>query len=773
MRDDNGLASRWRDFRRHPAVQAAAVYAGASWALIQVADIFFPSLGVVRWLGIILVAGFLPVVGGAWWLASREALDGAATAAAEGELADASSPVRRRRRRYAYAAAVGLLAVGGLFWWVRPSILGAVNPDAQVIAVLPFHASGLGSEELGEGMVDLLSPSLDGVGGIRTVNSSTVLHRWQQRAVDGSLDLEGSLAVGRDVDAGSVLLGSVVSAGSGVRMTAQLYSVRGVELAHARVEGPAEDVLALVDSLGLNLLRDIWLAHEPVPNLRVSGITTGNVDAIRAYLRGQQHYRRSQWDSALVAFQQAVERDSTFALAHYRLGLTYGWSLKHGGFGSAGAQRHGRLALRYSDRLPPRERTLVAAHSLFEEGKLAAHDTLVRYVARYPDDPEGWYMLADVRFHAMPLLALDYEDIFGPFDRVLELDPSLAPAIIHPLELSLMFADSARFHRYLAAMEGAAEPAMVEPWKLLGQVFEQPESVVAILGTLPDGERYGGLLLIGTYHSPDLNPKTLLPGFAAAESATDANGRIQLLSIRAMVLASLGRLSEAQPIRDTLWAIAPNRQEAFQSLIPVYAGYADSTFAARALAALENPPPVPGVDQLFSYSRMIYALSRGRSAEARRLAERALAADTSFYPELLPPLVRAGLGWADILDGDTVGGLGRIEAGLGEAGYVSGTAMAFSQQLRFALAAIQASRSETRAEGIRRLRYGRWVGDIVYFPLAYLALGRALEDSGDPAGAAEAYADFIRLWQDADPELQPRVETARRALERLSAENAN
>ncbi len=41
------------------------------------------------------------------------------------------------------------------------------------------------------------------------------------------------------------------------------------------------------------------------------------------------------------------------------------------------------------------------------------------------------------------------------------------------------------------------------------------------------------------------------------------------------------------------------------------------------------------------------------------------------------------------------------------------------------------------------------------------------------AGAAAAYSQFIRLWENADPELQPRVETARRALERLAAEKVN
>lgn len=217
--------SRWRELRRHPAVQVAAVYVGASWALIQVADIFFPSPNLVRGLGIALAAGFFFVVGAAWWMAARERqAESGATAGLE-----KSAPAGRRRRRFTYTAAAGLLILGAIFWWIRPHVLGAVEPDAQVIAVLPFNTSGQGAELLGEGMVDLLSTNLDAVGGIRTVHPRTVLRRWRQRAEPGGLDLEGAFGVGRDVSAGAVLLGSVVAVGPEVRLAAQLYSVDGFE----------------------------------------------------------------------------------------------------------------------------------------------------------------------------------------------------------------------------------------------------------------------------------------------------------------------------------------------------------------------------------------------------------------------------------------------------------------------------------------------------------------------------------------------------------------
>ena len=47
-------------------------------------------------------------------------------------------------------------------------------------------------------------------------------------------------------------------------------------------------------------------------------------------------------------------------------------------------------------------------------------------------------------------------------------------------------------------------------------------------------------------------------------------------------------------------------------------------------------------------------------------------------------------------------------------------------------------------------------------------LARAYESMGEYEKAAKEYAFFIEAWADADPELQPWVEDARRALERLA-----
>jgi tetratricopeptide (TPR) repeat protein len=61
----------------------------------------------------------------------------------------------------------------------------------------------------------------------------------------------------------------------------------------------------------------------------------------------------------------------------------------------------------------------------------------------------------------------------------------------------------------------------------------------------------------------------------------------------------------------------------------------------------------------------------------------------------------------------------------------------------------------------------------VYFPLrpvAHERLGSLYLQVGDTVSAARHLGEFIELWKDADPELQPRVESARRLLAQLAAE---
>ena len=180
------------------------------------------------------------------------------------------------------------------------------------------------------------------------------------------------------------------------------------------------------------------------------------MDAIRAYLRGARFYRGGQWDSAVGAFEEAVQHDSTFALAYYHLASSNGWI---GGLGSPAQRPAIKAAVRFADRLPARDRAVVMAYNHFQRNEIAAIDTLRAYVSRYPSDALGWHLLGDVQYHARPVLGLSREEYLEPFDRAIELDSSFSPAVLHPAEIALQSRDETLYRRYMELLPASVQQA--------------------------------------------------------------------------------------------------------------------------------------------------------------------------------------------------------------------------------------------------------------------------------------------------------------------------
>lgn len=758
MSDEQRTQSEfWSRLRAHPAFQAAVVFAGGSWLALQAADVFGLATDTVRVLGGLLVAVLVLLVGFSLFAVLRH------------DRPAVSVSVARVRARTAGLIAAALLVLGTGAWFARPYVMPPLRPGAEVIAVLPFNATGPGVELLGEGLVDLLSANLNEVGLLRTINPRTTLHQFDEVAGGGSIDLAGQLRVGRNVGAGSVLIGSVFSTGSEVRITAELYATEsGSIIAKAQESGRPDSVLALVDQLSIELMQDIWRARAPLPALRVSAITSTSIPAIKAYLRGEQFYRRVLWDSAAAAFEEAVTHDSTFALAHFRLGETFGWRES---LGSAQAQEHSDRAARFAERLPARERALIVAHQLHEQGRVEAIDSLQTYVSRFPDDVAGHYLLADARFHAGDLLGIELPALLDGFERVHELDPSFAPNYAHLIELAILVDDSARFHGFLADYReiSAGEAEMYEA---AGRIrWGAPDSALALLGRVLRAEtpprppvigRLSTTSTLRTFAETDLEF-----GLAALDTLAAATASTQLrnaaIGSKTTLLGSFGRMVDADRAAEPLRAQNVNLSLNF-SLPLIFSGYApDELFAAerRALIDAAERPSA-------AYWLAIRALMLGDTAAARR---HIAVARTDTSQSGNPLMVDAVEGWLTVARGDTLGGIRALKTALLELGYEP-RVLGPSSPLRVALAILQLTQPATRTEGIRRLE-ARLLQDPGAFPYVAAPLAEAYIADGRTQDAILLYQRFLELWQDADPGQQPRVDAARAALERLVGERAS
>jgi len=131
---------------------------------------------------------------------------------------------------------------------------------------------------------------------------------------------------GRNTGAGITVFGTIVGVGSdSVRVVATMLGVaRGEPLAEIELRDRADRLDRLADSLAVRLLGDLGRTQR-VSATPMYSIGSGVPAAIKAFLRGEQHYRRSDWDSARVYYEQAVQLDSSFAMAHRRLGIVLGW----------------------------------------------------------------------------------------------------------------------------------------------------------------------------------------------------------------------------------------------------------------------------------------------------------------------------------------------------------------------------------------------------------------------------------------------------------------
>jgi serine/threonine-protein kinase len=676
----------------------------------------------------------------------------------------------RESRRWKRLAIVlpAVVAVAAIVWVIAARPSRVVVSGAETIAVVPFTATGAGVENLGEGMVDLISGNLDGVGGIRTVESRQVLRAWQRRARSGTPTLDDAIAVARSVKAASVLMGTVLATGQTTRMTAELYDLSGKQLARAQMDGPTDSVLTLADGLALKVLREIWRSKEPLPSARSSAITSGSMEAIRAYLDGEKWYRRGQWDSAQAAYEHAVHADTAFAIAWYKLSTTLGWE---GMAGTAtAAHTAASNAVKYSATLPPRSRSILVAYELFQRGRPESVDSMRVYTAQHPEDADGWYLLGEAEYHNRNYHPLPPAELVAPFDRVLALDSTLTAAAIHPMEVALEERDTALGKRYLKVFQaahavdeahGASEAMALEAGADTGFAALMPAStggmrVAAITGKARSSGATGA--------SIDAFIRRMVR-FAPPQNVAQAWWAIGSLE------GAMGRQQVARRIGDSLATMSGGAQfREYVTVMPIIGGFADSGMLARFATRLDSAAAAAPANAPFvAFLRALVALDQGQPAKAGSILQTALSQLNAATPDFL----RGGLigldGLRMMASGDATRGTARADSGLRIVGGFGNPIYSGAVSLRLAL--YLASQPATRAAGIARLRYG-FNDRVEYLPIVQYDLAKAYDAAGDRANAVASYGQFLRLWDQADSNFQPRVRDARGALQRLTAEGA-
>ena len=653
--------------------------------------------------------------------------------ASEGKAPPVASGQKRGRRRWALSAVAALLlaVAAALGWALWPSGTPEGESSPPTVAVLPFEVSGSGAETWRDGMVTALSLNLDGAAGLRAIADRTVLAAWEKRgASNEGTSAERALAVAQDIGAKYAVVGSAVQLGGELRLAAEVRRAgTGGRLGQVEVRGEPERVTGLTDRLTRKVLGVLLeKSEDQVPSVDLASITTSSLPALKAYLRGERHYRSAQYEAAIEDYEAAVARDSAFALAYARLGLCHAWLVNF-----ERSQSYWRKASEHAGRLPRRERRIARAVHLRNDGRaVAAADSLRHMSLDYPDDPAVWYALGETLYHnAAPRGLPEADTAFG---RAIDLDPGMAPYHHHFVDMgfsvhhdSLLAAERLAQHpssgQYKAGLENSKDLVFGTP--------AERQAVIDSLGSAPlnpfalnhpiDGELWIRVLkgwdppveefLLWRLAGATFWHGHLRAAYRRAVREWSPTDRACLLAHAASLSMSVpDSLTEEYVVPKTLTESMSARRLKCAGLYLVDQEQAKEVATVTRLLESKEEDMTPVIKELEGYR----AFRAGNLQEAERL-------------------------WAGHNESERFGAIWRGDL--------------------------------YRKLGKLRTAKG-WYQAAWQIPLAHERLGWLYEKMGRPEKARAAYERFVDAWDDADPELQPRVERARRRLETLGRPEA-
>jgi tetratricopeptide (TPR) repeat protein len=207
--------------------------------------------------------------------------------------------------------------------------------------------------------------------------------------------------VGQQLGAAYVLEGSIRRAGNRVRITAQLVEASTRHSVWAeRYDRQLEDVFAIQEEIARSIALALRITLTPQEEKTIARRPTENPQAYDFYLRGRSYTRRENMDYALQMFEQAIQLDPNFALAHAGIAHLCGLifeireqSPKWIERGLAACDRAMALAPDLPEVLVARAR-LFYAQKKYDEAALLAQ----RAIERKPDCEGSWNILGRAYF---------------------------------------------------------------------------------------------------------------------------------------------------------------------------------------------------------------------------------------------------------------------------------------------------------------------------------------------------------------------------------------
>jgi len=209
--------------------------------------------------------------------------------------------------------------------------LAPVDDDRPSIAVLPFENYSTDSTYafFANGTQEQILSTLSDISGLRVISRSSVMQYAENRP--------NSRQIGVELGASHLVEGSAQVSGGQVRLTVQLIDARTDE--HLWSENydrelTAENLFEVRSEVGQQVAFHVGANLTPNERDKVARVLTDDIDAYLLYLQGNEAFLSErqrgyggETSLSMRLYEQAIELDPGFALAHARLALSLTYTL--------------------------------------------------------------------------------------------------------------------------------------------------------------------------------------------------------------------------------------------------------------------------------------------------------------------------------------------------------------------------------------------------------------------------------------------------------------
>jgi TolB-like protein/Flp pilus assembly protein TadD len=416
------LPGFFAELKRRNVYKVAVTYAVVAWLLIQVATQVFPFFEIPNWtirlVVLLMVIGFPIALIIAW------AFELTPQGLKRTEALDQSGVAQSKKKTWIYVVIIAAVLSIGIFFlgrYTASNRIGSAALSAKSIAVLPFANLSRDPDNayFAAGIQDEIITRLAKITDLKVISCGST-----QRFKSAPEDVA---AVAKQLGVANILEGSVQRSTDQIRINVQLIKAENDSHLWADTfDRKLTDIFQIESEIAKTVAETLQAKLSGSEQHAIATRPTESTEAHQLYLKGRYFWNKrtaTDFKTAIGYFQQAIDKDPSFALAYAGLADTY---VLMSGFAAASPKESLPKAKAAALRALELDNTLGEAHASLGQALVAydfdfagANREFRRAIELNPN-----YATAHQWYAESGLIPLGrFDEAIAEINRALELDP--------------------------------------------------------------------------------------------------------------------------------------------------------------------------------------------------------------------------------------------------------------------------------------------------------------------------------------------------------------